>query len=74
MKKISEISVACFEWMAILHVPFGKERGGLKEGDKDFTKNRVDRRAFEVMVEFSDDWHQRSASGGSVLIVFGTSN
>jgi hypothetical protein len=26
------------------------------------------------MVKFSGDCHQRSASGGSVLIVFGTSN
>jgi hypothetical protein len=73
MKKISEISVACFERMAILHVPFGKERGGLKEGDKDFTKNRVDRRAFEVMVE-SLVIDIRDPLGGTVLIVFGTSN
>jgi len=33
-KNISEISVACFEWMAILLVPFGKKRGALKEEAK----------------------------------------
>jgi hypothetical protein len=54
-KNISEISVACFEWMAILLVPFGKKRGSLEGGDKDFTKNHVDRRAFEVMVICSGD-------------------